>query len=184
MITTGEPRMGAVQTEPVYHVELVDGREIEKPLPKKWHILIQTYLTLALNRDLLPNDYRALPELNVLTGGRTADGRREYIIPDLVITQRSARYEDGDLAEAPLWGVEILSPGQTMGDLFVRAERLLKLGCPLVWVIWPEKRKAWEYSLADLREVESGLTACLTADANTEPRFIRIQLAEMWAELE
>jgi hypothetical protein len=26
--------MGAVQTDPVYHVELVDGREIEKPLPK------------------------------------------------------------------------------------------------------------------------------------------------------
>ncbi len=91
--------MGAVQTEPVYHVELVDGREIEKPVPKKWHILIQTYLILVLNRDLLSNEYQALPELNVLTGGRTADGRREYIIPDLVVAERSARYEDGDLAD-------------------------------------------------------------------------------------
>ena len=176
--------MGAVQTEPVYHVELVDGREIEKPLPKKWHILIQTYLTLAVNRDLLPNDSRAFPELNVLTGARTLDGRREYIIPDLVVTERSARYEDGDLAEAPLWGVEILSPGQTIGDLFVRAERLLKLGCPLVWVIWPEKRKAWEYSQADLREVQDELSACLPAMARIEPRFVRIPLPEMWAELE
>jgi Uma2 family endonuclease len=141
-------------------------------------------LIVTLNRDLLPNEYRALPELNVLTGGRAADGRREYIIPDLVVTERSARYEDGDLAEAPLWGVEILSNGQTIGDLFVRAERLLKLGCPLVWVIWPEKRKAWEYSLADPREVQDELSACLPVMGGTEPRIIRIRLPEMWAELE
>ena len=33
--------------------------------------------------------------------------------------------------ELPLWGVEIYTPGQIIGDLFVRAARLLKLGCPL-----------------------------------------------------
>lgn len=168
--------MGAVTTEPVYHVELIDGHEIPKPLPKKLHILIQRYLILALTAQL-PRAYLAMPELNVLTGGRTPDGRREYVIPDLVVVSRSARYEDGDLAEAPLLGVEILSPGQTLGDLFVRAERLLKLGCPTVWVIWPDKRKAWEYGAGDLREAsETLLSPALD--------FVHVSLAAMWAELD
>ena len=123
-----------------YHLEVIDGREV-KPAPKKLHILIQTYLIIALNR-MLPPRYRALPELNCSRGEQARLGRREYIVPDIQVVERAARYEDGDLAEPPLWGVEILSPGQTIGDLFVRAERLLKLGAPLTWVIWPERRKS------------------------------------------
>ena len=98
-------------------------------------------------------------------------------MPDVTVVERNARYQDGDLAELPIWGVEILSPGQTIGDLFVRAERLLKLGCPLVWVIWPEKRRAWEYR-NDLEEQRSELTGQLpNGDA------IVVPLSEVWAEL-
>lgn len=169
--------MSTVVTEPLYHVELINGREVEKPLPKKLHFRVQRYLILELTR-LLPRHYEAGPELNVLTGGRTLEGRREYIIPDVTIVERSARYEDGDLAEPPIWGVEILSPGQTIGDLIVRAERLLNLGCPLVWVIWPEKQRAWEYS-TDLEEQHTQLTGRLP---NSET--ITVPLSEIWAELQ
>jgi Uma2 family endonuclease len=169
--------MSAVLTESLYHVELIDGREVEKPLPRKLHILVQRYLIVDLTRQL-PAGYLAMPELNVLTGGRTPEGRREYIVPDVAVVERSAKYEEGDLAEPPIWGVEILSPGQTIGDLFVRAERLLKLGCPLVWVIWPEKRKAWEYS-TNLEEQHTQLAGRLPSGET-----IVIPLAEMWAELE
>ncbi len=169
--------MSTVLTEPLYHVELIDGREVEKPLPKKLHILVQRYLIVDLTRQL-PAKCLAMPELNVLTGGRTPEGRREYIVPDVTVVGRSAKYEDGDLAEPPIWGVEILSPAQTIADLLVRAERLLKLGCPLVWVIWPEKRKAWEYS-TDLDEKHTELTGRLPSGET-----IIIPLAEMWAELE
>jgi Uma2 family endonuclease len=180
MIAWKKTPMTAVSTRPQYYVELIDGREVEKPLPRKLHALIQTYLLLVLNRDLLPKQYQALPELNVLTGGQTVEGRREYIVPDVVVVARSARYKDGDLTEPPLWGVEILSPGQTIGDLFERAGRLLKLGCPLVWVIWPEKCRAWEYSNNDLQEVKDQLTAQLPNESNS----IKVKLAEMWAELD
>jgi Uma2 family endonuclease len=84
--------MSAVVSKPQYHVELIDGCEIEKPLPKKLHVFIQRFLILALAREL-PAQYRALPELNVLTGGRTADGRREYVVPDVVVVPRGAPYE-------------------------------------------------------------------------------------------
>ena len=172
--------MSAALVTPQYHVELIDGREVEKPLPKKLHVMIQTYLLIVLNR-AFEERYFAYPELNFLTGGRTPEGRREYIVPDLVVVTPSSKYEDGDLAEPPIWGVEILSPGQTIGDLFHRAERLLRLGCPLVWVIWPEKRRAWEYwsNLSDLEEQRSELKGQLP-----DGEEIRISLAEMWATLD
>lgn len=168
--------MSAVLTEPLYHVELIDGQEVEKPLPKKLHILVQRFLILDLTRKL-PIEILAMPELNVLTGGVTPEGRREYVVPDVTVVARSAEYENGDLAEPPIWSVEILSPGQTIGDLFVRAERLLNLGCPLVWVIWPEKQRAWEYS-TDLDEQRTQLTGRLP---NGET--IVVPLSEIWAEL-
>ena len=168
--------MSTVVAEPLYHVELINGREVEKPLPKKLHVFVKAYLIRKLGREM-SQQYRALPELNILTGGRTPEGRREYIVPDVTVTERNTKYEDGDLAEPPIWGVEILSPGQTIGDLFVRAERLLNLGCPLVWVIWPEKRKAWEYS-TNLEEQHTELTGRLPSGET-----ITVPLSEVWAEL-
>lgn len=118
-------------SEPIYHTELIDGHEIEKPLPNKLHALIQRYLMLLLNRDL-HSGLLALSELNVLPGQMAPDGRQGCLVPAIVVTTRAARYEDGALAEPPLWAVEILSSGQTISDLFARAQRLLNLGCPLV----------------------------------------------------
>ena len=170
--------MSTVLTIPQYHVELIDGREVEKPLPKKLHFRTQRHLIVELAR-LIPRDYEAGPELNILTGGVTPDGRREYIVPDVTVVALKAKYEEGDLAEPPLWGVEILSPGQSIADLFARAERLLKLRCPLVWVIWPEKRQAWEYRPGDLAEKRDALLGELPSGEQ-----IRLGLAEMWAELD
>lgn len=170
--------MSTVLTTPQYHVELIDGREVEKPLPKKLHVRIQKYLIVELTRQL-PHRYEVLPELNILTGGRTPEGRREYIVPDLTVVAAGMKYEDGDLAESPIWGVEILSPGQAIDDLFVRAGRLLKLGSPLAWVIWPEKRKAWEYRPDDLIQKQDAFLGELPTGEE-----IRVELAPMWAELD
>ena len=169
--------MSTVLTTPQYHVELIDGREVEKPLPKKLHSRCQTFILNELGR-LFGKQYWAASELNVLTGRRTLEGRREYIVPDVTVVAPGMQYEDGDLAEPPLWGVEILSPGQTIDDLFVRAGRLLKLGSPLAWVIWPEKRQAWEYRPDALTEKFDALTGVLPD--GTE---IRVELAEMWEEM-
>ena len=79
------------------------------------------------------------------------------------------------MAEPPIWGVEILSPGRTIADLFVRAERLLKLRCPLVWVIWLEKQKACEYRPDDLVEKHDVFLGKLPDDTE-----VRVGLGEMW----
>ena len=169
--------MNTVSATPQYHVELIDGREVEKPVPKKLHAICQTFLLEELNR-AFRRQHRAMSELNVLTGGLTPEGRREYTVPDVTVVSPGMLYEEGDLAEPPRWAVEILAPGQSIADLFARAERLMKLRCPLVWVIWPERRKAWEYRPGDLVEKYDALLGKLPDGAE-----VRVSLEEMWEDM-
>ena len=164
--------MSSGVTQPSYHLELIDGREIEKPLPKKFHVFVQSYLNFILMRDL-PRRYRAASELNVLCGD-------DRLVPDLTVMEREAHFINGDLADPPLLIIEILSPGQTIGQLFDRADRLVRAGAPVCWIIWPERRKAWLYSAEDVTEARDSLVAALPG---SDPG-ITIPLAELWAELE
>ncbi len=163
--------MSSVITQQSYHLELIDGREIEKPFPKKLHAFVQTYLLVILSRDL-PRKYRPASELNVVCG-------KDRLVPDVTVMDRDAYYVDGDLADPPTFAVEILSPGQTVGQLFDRADRLVRAGAPVCWIIWPERRKAWLYSAEDVVEVRDSLTANLPDEAS-----VQIPLADIWAELD
>jgi len=158
-----------VKIAPTYHTELIDGAEVEKPLTKNLHSLIQSYL-VGFFRLQLPT-YRVMPELNVLCGS-------DRLVPDLVITKHGAKYIDGDLAEAPLLAIEIISPGQTLGQLLDRCERLLKAGTPLCWVILPERKQAWSYVKENFTQATAQLIFTLP------DHKIIIPLNEMWKELE
>jgi Uma2 family endonuclease len=162
--------MSSVLVEAAYHKELIDGHEVEKPLPKKLHARVQAYLIRVLAMTI-PQSYEALPELNVLCGG-------DRLVPDITVTERSARYEDGDLADAPALAVEIMSPGQTLSDLVDRCERLHKAGAAQCWIIWPERRQAWMFTPVSLEAAKENLTASFGEDS------IEINLAEMWSELD
>lgn len=163
--------MSTVSTEPAYHLERIDGREVQKPSPKKLHAFIEGYLISVLSRDL-PKRYRVGPELNVLCG-------QDRLVPDVTVVERNARYEDGDLADPPQLAVEILSPGETVGQLFDKADRLVRSGCPVCWIVWPEHRQAWMYFADRMIEATETLTASLSDGSRIE-----VKLAEMWAELE
>ena len=162
----------APSTEPAYHVESIDGRETQKPLPKKSHFLIQRYLLLIFGRVLDEKQYLAGPELNVLCG-------QDRLVPDVVVVREGAEYKDGDLAEAPALAIEILSPGQTLSELLDKCDRLLRAGAPMCWIIWPERRKAWMYNVEDLNQAEESLMATLFDGSEIE-----VRLTEMWAKLD
>jgi Uma2 family endonuclease len=136
-----------------YHVELIDGQEIPKPLPKKPHSQTQGQLVLLLG-NALPEAYEVLPELNILIGG-------ERIIPDITVAASNARYTNNDLSDAPLLAVEILSAGQSLAKLFDRCERLMLAGTPLCWVFDPDHKRVWQYSADGLQEVSSSLRLVL-----------------------
>ena len=163
--------MSTVLVQPTYHVELIDGREVQKPLPRLKHARIQTSLIRKLGNDL-GRTYEVLSELNVLCG-------EDRLTPDVTVSRRDARYENENLADPAVFCVEILSPGQRLAELFDKADRLLKTGTPLCWIIWPERRKAWMYSANDLEEAKTHLRAPLHEDGSVE-----VELAAMWGELD
>jgi Uma2 family endonuclease len=162
--------MSTVLAEAAYHKELIDGREIEKPLPKKLHARVQAFLMRVLGLKV-PRPYEALPELNVLCGN-------DRLVPDITIVDRSAHYEDGDLADQPAIAIEIMSPGQTFSNMVDKCERLHKAGTPQCWVIWPERRQAWIFTPVSLDTAKEKLTAAI-GDSSIE-----VSLAEMWADLD
>jgi Uma2 family endonuclease len=156
-----------------YHVELIDGIEIEKPLPKKFHAIIQRFLLLVLTRDL-PKLYIAMPELNVKCGA-------DRLVPDVCVIERAALLNsDSDDIEAPRLAVEILSPGQNLSNVLDKCERLLRHGTGLCWIISPEQRQAWMYR-HDHHNSDFALEA---AQEKLAGDTIFISLADMWAELE
>jgi Uma2 family endonuclease len=159
--------MSTILVDPGYHLERIDGREVRKPLPKKLHAFVQSYLIRILSVNAQPN-VRVLSELNVLC----ADDR---VIPDVTVVRRNARYIDGDLTDPAILAVEILSPGQPLSILIDKAERLIKAGTTMCWIIWPERRQAWMFSVDALREAGETLTA---------GNAIEVSLAAMWADLD
>lgn len=163
--------MGTVAIEPLYHSEFIDGREVQKPLPKKLHALIQKFLLLALNRDL-PSMYEVLPELNVLCG-------QDRLVPDLTVASRDARYIEGDLADPAAFVVEILSPGQSLSDLIGKADRIVRSGTPLCWVFWGEARRAWMYTSSDMEEAREVISASLPGSNRLD-----VRLDELWEQLD
>ena len=163
--------MSSAVSQPRHHLEIIDGRESEKPLPKKLHVFIQTYLIVALSREL-PRRYRVASELNVLCGS-------DRLVPDVTVMMRDAKFIEGDLADPPVFAVEILSPGQTVGQLFDKADRLVRAGAQVCWIIWPERRKAWLYSAQDVLEAYDFLVADLCDDETAT-----VPVDALWAELD
>jgi Uma2 family endonuclease len=152
-----------------YHIEKIDGREIQKPLPKIFHSRAQAHILSALAA-VVPADYEVLSELNVICG-------QDRLIPDIAVVGRCARYVDGDLADPAALCVEIMSPGQTLSTVFDRAERLLNAGVTAVWIIWPERRQAWAYTPQHLSESQEML------EARFDSGEIVIPTQEIWNSL-
>lgn len=154
-----------------YHMELIDGVEVEKPLPKNLHAFVQSYLLVFLTQ-MLPRPYRVASELNVLCG-------KDRLVPDITVMKRDAHYEDGDLADPPLLAIEIMSPAQTFSNIRGKCERLIAAGAGTCWLLWPERREAWTFT------AEAGLVLARSALAADLPDYrVTVALTAIWAELE
>ncbi|MGA8593864.1 MAG: Uma2 family endonuclease, partial [Bryobacteraceae bacterium] len=113
--------MGAVSTKFDYHVERVHGQEIQKPWLKLLHAVVQMRILMALA--YLQNEgRRVLPELDVPTSAG------DWIVPDVTVARIDANYGHGKLAVPAELAVEIMSPGQTIGQLFDKCELLHAAG--------------------------------------------------------
>lgn len=146
--------MGVVSAKFEYHVERIRGCEIQKPLPRRLHAILQKRIMLELAKLEAEGLLEILPELDVLTGGG------DWIVPDVTVVRVDAVYQDGKLSGPAEIAVEIMSPGQTIGQLFDKCELLHAAGTKHCWVLWPAKRTAWRYDAGELPAIaESELIA-------------------------
>ncbi len=125
--------------------EYIDGKIIQKPMPKGKHSIIQGELTIALNSVLKPQKVaRAFPELRCTFGGRST-------VPDVAVFtwERIPRDDNGEIADsfqaAPDWTIEILSPNQNQTKVTKNILHCLDNGTKLGWLIDPSEKSILVY---------------------------------------
>ena len=125
--------------------EYIDGKIIQKPMPKGKHSTIQGELIIALNSTLKPQKIaRAFPELRCTFGGRST-------VPDVTVFtwKRIPRDDNGEIADsfqaAPDWTIEILSPDQSQTRVTRNILHCLDHGTQLGWLIDPKEQSVLVY---------------------------------------
>ena len=82
--------------------------------------------------------------------------QRRYRIPDVMVRSADAPYEKV-VVTPPLLCIEILSPCDTLNNIWDRIEDYLAIGVPVCWIIDPESRRGWTATSAGLVEAKDGV---------------------------
>jgi Uma2 family endonuclease len=118
--------------------EYIDGKIIQKPMPKGRHSILQIELGAAINSTLRNNGVAtAFTELRCTFGERS-------IVPDIAVFENSRipRSENGEIGDiftvAPDWTIEILSPNQRMTKVLKNITHCIMHGSQMGWAIDPD----------------------------------------------
>lgn len=132
--------------------EYVDGRLSPKGTGTRKHSRIQRRVLELLGAY---RAFGAFPELHARLR------EQEFRIPDIIVEQKPIVNEDYPARPVYLC-IEILSPDQTLQQLFDKCQRYHGWGTAYCWVIDPEEPAAWEHHRnrqPDLRSAAETLTA-------------------------
>jgi len=126
------------ETQPAW--EYIDGKIIQKPMPKARHSRLQNKLIQAINAVAEESQIAyAFSELRCTFGDRS-------LVPDIAVFrwERIAFDEAGepvdDVRKAPDWAIEILSPQQSANRVSGKILYSLNGGCELGWLVDPSDR--------------------------------------------
>lgn len=143
--------------------EYIDGEILPKPMPKARHARLQGKLIAAINSIAEPGQIAyAFPELRCTFAGRS-------IVPDIAIfywqnieLDQQAELQD-NVAKAPDWTIEILSPEQSANRVTGNILHCLRHGCQLGWLIDPDDRSIIVFQPQQLPEQfsQAALLPCL-----------------------
>jgi Uma2 family endonuclease len=112
--------------------EYIDGVLRPKAMGTTAHAMIQYLLLVLLNRQ----GVEALPEVTVrLTPTK-------FLVPDVVA---DSVIDEPYPTKPVLLCVEVLCPGDRLGEALAKCEDYHAWGVPYCWVVDPVKQNAWEY---------------------------------------
>ncbi len=150
--------------------DYIDGQVLERNLGETPHAGLQGYLAAILYNNRRLWSLRAYPEQRVQVSPT------RFRIPD-ICAMRPGDPPGPILRTAPLLCIEIYSPRDTARTMQDRIDDYLTLGVPNIWLIDPARRLAWTADASGQHP--------LTTQAFTIPSTpIRIDLADLWAELD
>ena len=154
-----------------YHPDrdYIDGEVKERNMGEQPHSLVQGILARIFGVHRHEWGVRVHPEQRVqVTSNR-------FRIPDVCILRRTDP-RDPVVRFAPLLCIEILSEGDSLGELQEKVDDYASLGVEHIWVIDPWKRRGWVASPRGFQQPADGILRV----AGTP---IQITLAELYAEL-
>ncbi len=132
------------------NLELVEGRLVEMPKPKRRHGVIATRLILRIANHVETH------ELGEVTSGdagfvleRDSYGRDTVRGLDIAFLSKAHQLgplEDSWYETTPDLAVEIISPSNKASDILRKVSQLLNAGARHVWVVYPDSRSVMQYS--------------------------------------
>ena len=144
--------------------EYIDGKIVQKPMPKARHSRLQGKLINTVNEVVEEQQIAyAFPELRCTFGGRS-------IVPDVAVL----RWEHVELDEngepiddvliSPDWRIEILSPDQSSNRVTGNILHCLKYDCQLGWLLDPDDRSILVFQPKQQPELRQGKDDLIVLD--------------------
>lgn len=133
-----------------YDAEYVEGRIVHRPMPKKPHSKVQSYLDRTLYAIAHVSGFRIWPEQRIRTKVRPA----RYRVPDLCVTLGEP--SEDVFTEPPFLCIEILSPEDSAQELRTKIGEYLEFGAAYVWVVDPLSLTGEIYTRDGIEPVNDG----------------------------
>lgn len=146
------------------------GEAIQKSTPTAIH----SALAFVIATLLLKRGWKALPEV------RMKLAQLAHPVPDVVADSKPL--QSPYLTKPFGLGVEILSPGDKLSKIFIKAAHYLDWGIQTVWIIDPQKQIAFSMSAQNPQPVPVTMSGFLTAGSGEQE--ISILLADIFGEVE
>ncbi len=150
--------------------DYIDGELRERTLGERPHAALQSFFARIFGNHRADWDVRALIEQRVQTSAT------HYRIADVCV-RLLGDPNDPIVRVAPLLCIEILSRGDSLGEMQERVDDYAAMGIAHIWIIDPLRRIAYIGSTNGFRRIEDNKLAI--PDTN-----IAITLSEVFAELD
>jgi Uma2 family endonuclease len=131
--------------------EYVEGRIVPRPMPRKAHSKMQSYLDRTLYAIAHPLGFEVWVEQHIRTQAEPA----RYRIPAVCLTVGEP--DEQIFTGPPFLCIEILSPDESAAELRLKLDEYLAFGVSFVWVIDPVLLSGEIYTADRIERVRNGM---------------------------